>query len=74
MFVDQVSSGEVKNTSGLGLAVSTPARPEEDVIDDKHKSIFDWCKEGNMSRVRTMLQSADINAKDDMVGIFFLKS
>ena len=67
----QIDSGVIKKTSGLGVGVSTLASQEEDLTDDQ-KTIFDWCKEGNMDRVTTLLtrqkSDVDINKTDENVG------
>ncbi|XP_058969221.2 acyl-CoA-binding domain-containing protein 6 [Pocillopora verrucosa] len=50
----------------MGLAVSTLRGNEDDVISDANKSVFDWCKEGNVKRMDVLLNKGEnINAKDE---------
>ena len=37
------------------------------VIPDRDKSVFDWCKEGQVERLRALLTASNINNKDDQV-------
>lgn len=39
------------------------------VIPDNDKSVFDWCKEGQVERLSLLLTASNINDKDDQVGI-----
>ncbi|XP_059150944.1 acyl-CoA-binding domain-containing protein 6-like [Physella acuta] len=43
-------------TSGMGVTVSVMARTESDMSDGE-KTVFDWCKEGNVEKVREILGS-----------------
>jgi len=42
---------------------------DEDVLADCEKTIFDWCKEGAVTRVRKLLNKNQdaVNEKDDEV-------
>ena len=45
---------------------------EEEEIEDSQKTIFDWCRDGNIDVVEKMLTDsdvADINALDENVGL-----
>lgn len=72
MFL-QIDSGVVKQSSGLGVGVSTLANQDDDIRDDQ-KTIFDWCKEGNIDRVTTLLseknEAISINKTDENVSKF----
>ena len=49
---------------GLGVAVSTLAHSDDD-LSAEEKTVFDWCKDGDVSRVCTALSNGvDINSKD----------
>ncbi|KAK3713431.1 hypothetical protein QZH41_012479, partial [Actinostola sp. cb2023] len=57
---------QVHEKQTMGFAVSTLrcGSPDE-IISDANKTIFDWCKEGNVKRMDMMLSKAeDINTKD----------
>merc|ERR1712150_223507 len=63
---EKMASGEVKKSSGMGVAVSTMAEPQENSIADEEKTIFDWCQDGNVKRIETFLENgADVNATDE---------
>lgn len=51
---------------GGGPVVSTLMREEEE-ISDKHKSVFDWCREGNVNRLAAMVTKAEVNTVDEEV-------
>ena len=59
----QIESSEHKKQSAMGISVSSMANTDEQ-IDDKDKSIFDWLKEDNCSKVEKLLSKHDLNAKD----------
>ena len=48
-----------------GPAVSTLNSAE--VIPDANKNIFDWCKEGNVTRLSSMVTEANVNTMDEQV-------
>jgi hypothetical protein len=64
----------------LGVAVSTMMNTDKN-IDDKLKTIFDWCKDGDTKRVSQILDNNNVNVdeKDSEVcsylkiSAFFLK-
>ena len=67
----QIDSGAVKQISGLGVGVSTMNDHDDDLADHL-KTIFDWCKEGNVVQVEAFLtnrksESVDINQTDENV-------
>ena len=54
--------------SGMGVAVSTMQAEEE--LPDVQKTIFDWCKEGDVPKTQSLLRNYDVNEKDEEVGIW----
>ena len=37
---------------------------------DANKSVFDWCKDGNVKKMDVLLRRGEsVNAKDDQVGV-----
>ena len=47
--------------------MSTPKRPGDDVADSE-KTLFDWCKEGNVDQLSSrLLPDTNVNGKDNMV-------
>lgn len=66
-----MDSGKIKKTSGMGVAVSTMKRSDnsEDEKSDSDKTVFDWCIEGNASRLAECLREArcNVNAADENV-------
>lgn len=56
---------------GLGMSVSVMANTDR-VLTDAEKTVFDWCQEGNVPRVRQLLadSSVDINSLDQEVSHF----
>ncbi|ESO92875.1 hypothetical protein LOTGIDRAFT_84981, partial [Lottia gigantea] len=48
------------DTAGLGIAVSRMVC-EDDDIDDCDKTVFDWCKDGNVDKVKTCLNENTLN-------------
>jgi acyl-CoA-binding protein len=64
---EKMDSGKVQQKSGMGVAVSTLHHPEEPVLSDDCKTIFDWCKEGNTDAVQQRLvhNTIDTNQLDD---------
>lgn len=57
---EKMDSGKVKPKSGMGVAVSTLHDSDEAILD-VDKSIYDWCKEGNIEQVIQRLNSKDDN-------------
>ncbi|KAM7447147.1 acyl-CoA binding domain-containing protein 6 [Porites harrisoni] len=53
----------------MGLAVSTLRGQDggnDEIISDANKTVFDWCKEGNVKKLDLLLtRGEDINAQDD---------
>ncbi|KAJ7339491.1 acyl-CoA binding domain-containing protein 6 [Desmophyllum pertusum] len=52
----------------MGLAVSTLRGNDndDDIISDANKSVFDWCKEGNVKKMDVLLtRRENLDAKDD---------
>lgn len=52
----------------MGVTVSVMARTESDMSDGE-KTVFDWCKEGNVEKVREILgsNSSIVDGLDDEV-------
>lgn len=46
------------------VCTSTMASPDED-IDDGDKTVFDWCKEGDVKRVACLLDKNNVDAADE---------
>ena len=63
-----MDSGKVKPKAGMGLAVSTLGNHDDNLSDDL-KTIFDWCKEGDVSRVSSHLakRTDSVNQVDENV-------
>lgn len=60
------SPDESNTKAGMGFGVSTMCREEEEYISDNEKTVFDWCKEGNVEHLSRLLanDSIDINQQD----------
>lgn len=66
-WIEKISSGEAPPKQPGWVAVSCLQNTEEELSNDQ-KSIFDWCKEGNVENMINMLatkSSVDVNQKDD---------
>jgi len=61
--------GKPAQKQTMGLAVSTlrgQENPEDEIISDANKSVFDWCKEGNVKKLDFLLtREGNVNTKDD---------
>ena len=60
---------EKSRGGGGGPAVSTLAggdSGDSDVPDDE-KTVFDWCKEGHVTKLESLLTDDSINSKDSQV-------
>eukprot|EP00057_Strongylocentrotus_purpuratus_P031217 XP_783927.4 PREDICTED: acyl-CoA-binding domain-containing protein 6 [Strongylocentrotus purpuratus] len=53
--------GQKSSSRGFGLGVSTMLVEEEEELSDQEKSIFDWCKEGDVDQVRLLLSNEGTN-------------
>ncbi|XP_022101069.1 acyl-CoA-binding domain-containing protein 6-like [Acanthaster planci] len=51
---------------GMGVGVSTMCKEDDDICDF-NKTVFDWCKEGNVEQVRRLLdeEGLEVNDTDD---------
>ena len=49
--------------------MSILARTEKELSDDA-KTLFDWCKEGNVSKVDTLIDGHDVNTRDEKVRMY----
>jgi len=48
------------------------AADKHDDIPDSKKTIFDWCREGNIDKIKLLLKAADSNIKDENVSELFI--
>ena len=66
-YVLKVSKSTEKSSSGkqvtLGVAVSTMMNPDKK-IDDDLKTVFDWCKDGDIKRVSQILDNNNVNVDE----------
>ena len=51
---------------GSGRSVSTLMNSAEAIPDEK-KTIFDWCKEGHIAKLSSMLTKTNVNSPDEQV-------
>ena len=42
----------MSNAGTFGLKMSMMSQNQEDILDDNQKNVFDWCKEGNLVRMK----------------------
>jgi hypothetical protein len=64
--ISEDSEGGTGKGGGGGPTVSVLARTEEN-LKDEEKSLFDWCKEGNVEKIRELLNPDNINHQDEDV-------
>ena len=50
-----------------GPVVSRIIAEEEESVPDDQKTVFDWCKEGNVDRLSAMVTNQNVNSKDEQV-------
>ena len=50
-----------------GPVTSREVEKEEDLIPDELKTVFDWCKEGHVTNLATMVTAENINETCDNV-------
>jgi hypothetical protein len=62
--ISEDSEGGTGKGGGGGPTVSVLARTEEN-LKDEEKSLFDWCKEGNVEKIRELLNPDNINHQDE---------
>jgi len=60
-------SGGGGGGGGGGPVVSTLMKEQEDEIPEQDKSVFDWCKEGNVDRLSAMLSASNVGSVDEEV-------
>eukprot|EP00794_Sanderia_malayensis_P016071 gene16072-17694_t len=60
-----------KKVTGTGVAVSKFCCTDDEIVKDDEKTVFDWCKEGNIQEVSRIASSQDfnINSLDNNVQI-----
>lgn len=62
---EEDAGGGGKAGFNLGLCISTLSAEKEEDISDERKTIFDWCKEGNVDKVVARVsEGADVSQKD----------
>ncbi|KAI8779282.1 acyl-CoA-binding domain-containing protein 6-like [Biomphalaria glabrata] len=54
------SSGSQARPQGMGVSVSVMSRTESE-LSEGEKTIFDWCKEGNVDKVKEILLAGSVN-------------
>lgn len=55
-------------SDSVGHSVSTLAgRNVEEAISDEKKTLFDWCKEGNEKKLKSLLSVSNVNQTDSDV-------
>lgn len=60
----KMAAGDMKEKTGMGVAVSTLHASDDPPISDEQKSAFDWCKEGNSEVVRRLLQKNECDVEE----------
>ncbi|XP_033119096.1 acyl-CoA-binding domain-containing protein 6-like isoform X2 [Anneissia japonica] len=57
----------VTQSTSFGMSVSTMKKGEDEVLSDSDKTVFDWCKEGNLEELKKHIATDDtiINKKDE---------
>jgi len=60
----EMAAGDMKEKTGMGVAVSTLHASDDPPISDEQKSAFDWCKEGNSEVVRRLLQKNECDVEE----------
>ena len=62
-------SGSSGGGGGTGHSVSTLAGGdgEDTDVPDEEKTVFDWCKEGCVSKLESLVTDGDVNLKDNQV-------
>jgi len=54
------SDPSTNQSTALGVSVSVMANPDTELSADQ-KTIFDWCKEGDLNKVRDLLTAGSVN-------------
>jgi len=49
------AAADTGNNGGLGVVVSTMCRDPDDEINECEKTVFDWCKEGDVNKLRYVM-------------------
>ena len=62
-------SGSSGGGGGTGHSVSTLAGGDDEDTDvpDEEKTVFDWCKEGCVSKLEGLVTDSNVNLKDNQV-------
>ncbi len=45
---------------------------KEEIIPDNQKTIFDWCREGDLDKIKDCLKHNDIDQIDEQVRVYYL--
>ena len=66
------SGGGSGGGGGTGHSVSTLAKgdAEDSEVPDDEKTVFDWCKEGRVSKLESLVTDECVNSKDNQVSAF----
>lgn len=64
-------SGGGGGKGGGGPIVSTLMSNAEEVIPDENKSAFDWCKEGHVTKLASVVVETNVNMLDEQVRWLF---
>lgn len=65
---DMPQAGDTPPSSSKGTGGPTVSTLNSaEVIPDANKNIFDWCKEGHMTRLLSMVTEANMNTVDEQV-------
>lgn len=61
------SSSSAGGGGGLGISVSTMVRDSDDEINECEKTVFDWCKEGELDKIKYVINkdASVVDVKDD---------
>lgn len=54
----------VKQQGGGGPVISTLMKDDKDAIPDGKKNMFDWCKDGDVSKLAAMVTEKEVNVQD----------
>lgn len=56
------------------VSVSTMSNTDPE-LDNQNKTVFDWCKEGDVKQMSKLIHSnnIDVNSLDDSVSLYFHK-
>ena len=72
-MVDLEDKKPVTGSSWVSVSTMSNTDPE---IETNNKTVFDWCKEGDVKQVSQQLKDKqiDVNSLDESVGIFIWRN